>query len=56
MNKLVAVGAVAWLCHMGSASAGVPDWCKDASFDDRYDLKDLSSQDIEAARSLAATA
>jgi len=47
VNKLVAVGAVAWLCHMGSASAGVPDWCKDASFDDRYDLKDLSSQDID---------
>jgi len=47
VKKLVAVGAVAWLCHMGSASAA-PDWCKDASFDsDDYDLKDLSSTNVD---------
>ena len=49
MKKLVAVGVMAWLCHIGSASAGVPAWCKDASFNDSYDLKDLSKPDIDDA-------
>lgn len=49
MKKLVAVSVMAWLCHIESASAGVPDWCKDASFNDRYDLKDLSKTDIDDA-------
>jgi hypothetical protein len=45
MKQLIAASLV-W-CHLGSASAAVPGWCKDAAFDDRYDLKDLSSQDVE---------
>lgn len=49
MKKLVAVSVMAWLSHIGSASAGVPDWCKDASFGDSYDLKDLSKQAIDDA-------
>lgn len=46
MKKLLAACVVAW-CHIGSASASVPGWCKDASPEDRYDLKDLSSQDVD---------
>jgi hypothetical protein len=46
VKKLVAVSVMAWLCHMQSASAGVPGWCKDYSSDYRYDLKDLSSKDV----------
>ena len=46
MKKLVAVSVMAWLCHMQSASAGVPGWCKDYSGGDRYDLKDLSSKNV----------
>lgn len=50
MNKLAvtalgAVGAIA-LATPAPAFAGVPAWCKDASFgSDRYDLKDLSAKD-----------
>lgn len=48
MNKLV-VGTMAALAVAGAAGtamAGVPAWCKDASFGaDRYDLKDLSARD-----------
>ncbi|CAN5905101.1 hypothetical protein BH11MYX2_BH11MYX2_04210 [soil metagenome] len=46
MNKVIAGSVVAVLCHVGIASAGVPAWCKDASFEAKYELKDLSSQDI----------
>ena len=48
MNKIVAitVGALAIAGAAGPAAAGVPAWCKDASFgSDRYDLKDLSAKD-----------
>ena len=47
MNKLIATSLVAVLGHIANASAGVPGWCKDASFDTKYDLRDLSSQDVE---------
>ncbi len=46
MKKLVAVSVMAWLCHMQSAEAGVPAWCKDYASNYRYDLKDLSSKDV----------
>ncbi len=45
MNKMIAAGVVAVLCHVGTASAGVPGWCKDAE-DARYDLRDLSSTEV----------
>jgi hypothetical protein len=43
MKKSVAV-ALFMLGHAGAASAA-PDWCKDASFKDDYNLKDVSSND-----------
>ncbi len=45
MNKMIAASVVAVLCHVGTASAGVPGWCKEAQ-DARYDLKDLSSTEM----------
>lgn len=47
MNKLIAASVVAVLGHVGSAAAGVPGWCKSASFNEKYDLRDLASQDID---------
>lgn len=43
--KTIIAACVLALCHVGTASAA-PAWCKDANFDDRYDLKDLSSKDV----------
>lgn len=47
LPALVAAAASALaLLTPGAAHAGVPTWCKDASFgSDRYDLKDLSARD-----------
>jgi hypothetical protein len=47
MKKLVVMTAVLVLAGAAKpARAGVPAWCKDASFgSDRYDLKDLSARD-----------
>ena len=45
MKTLVTIGVAAWLAQADLASAGVPGWCKDASFDDNYDLRALSSRD-----------
>lgn len=47
MNKLIAASVVAVLGHVATASAGVPGWCKDASFEANYNLSDLSSTDVE---------
>lgn len=46
MKKAIGLAAVAWLSHVGSAAAA-PAWCKDAKVEDRYDLSNLSSKDIE---------
>jgi hypothetical protein len=48
VNKLVvfSVAALVFASAAPTAFAGVPAWCKDASFgSDRYDLKDLSARD-----------
>jgi hypothetical protein len=54
MKTLIAATLLA-LCHVGTASAA-PDWCKDAQFDDDYDLKDLSSKDLDRVFSTFAKA
>ena len=42
----LAIGALVCVAVTRPALAGVPAWCKDASFaSDRYDLKDLSAKD-----------
>ncbi|MEJ7599963.1 MAG: hypothetical protein WKG01_18800 [Kofleriaceae bacterium] len=46
MTKLIAASVVAMLGHVGTASAGVPGWCKDASSETSYNLKDLSSTEV----------
>ncbi len=46
MTKALLAGSLLALCHVGTASAA-PDWCKDATFDDNYDLRDLSSKDLD---------
>jgi hypothetical protein len=48
VNKLVgvAIGVLVLAGHGAAARAGVPAWCKDASFGSGgYDLKDLSAKD-----------
>lgn len=55
MKKFVAVCLLVWLGHEGAASAAGPDWCKSAS-SANYELKDLSSQDVERVISTLAMA
>jgi hypothetical protein len=47
MNRQLglAIGALVFVGATRSSFAGVPAWCKDASFTDHYDLKDLSAKD-----------
>lgn len=55
MKKAIIGSLAALLCHVGTASAGVPAWCKEADPSLSFDMKDLSSQNIEmVVRTLAA--
>lgn len=44
MNKLIATGVVAVLCHVGTASAA-PAWCKQLPTSVDYNLRDLSADE-----------